>query len=92
MLNSDYENDLFYVITANVMTTTSLVGYALLCLNTIVSYNKFLYRLFGTIVCFALLSYMFVPVCCKLMQGYDINYIYIAIFIKLFFYRFNIII
>ena len=78
MTNADYEHDLFHIITANIMTTASLVSYVMLVLLTTVIYNNWTSRIVSTICCFVLLCYMFIPPCCKLLQGYDISYIYIS--------------
>lgn len=78
MFNADYENDLFYVVTANVMTITSLVGYIMFIIISICEFINLKSRIIATICCFILLSYMFVPPCCKLLEGYNISYIYIS--------------
>jgi hypothetical protein len=78
MLNADYENDLYYVVTANVMTISSLVGYVMFILITISEFVNVKSRIIATLCCFVLLGYMFVPPCCKLLEGYNISYIYIS--------------
>ena len=78
MLNGEYENDLFYNVTANLMSVASLVCYVMLILLTVATFDNIKSRAVSTVCCFLLLAYMFVPVCCKLMVGYNISYIYIS--------------
>ena len=79
MLNSDYANDLFFVVTANVMANVTVISYIILTVLISVKYFTNKTKIISVLLCLLLLTFTFLPIYTKAIQGYNINYIFISV-------------